>query len=151
MWRPLVDGEFSFQQFVTINALPLLECSLGKSQWTVVTLFSVMPTMFRLVRAKFKQSWRPWLGVTMSTWRPRVSQSDQTVCMPLEFWTGVTAAFHTCNWCELRGTVWRMQETSGASTSNTPRHPIPFPRKARCPCRWHVGTKNLRHQHRQSP
>ena len=35
------------------------------------------------------------------------------LCMPLEFWTGVTAAFHTCNWCELRGTVWRLQETSG--------------------------------------
>ena len=114
-------------------------------------LFSVVRTMFRLVRAKFMQSWRPWLGVTMSTWRPRVSQSDQTVCMPLEFWTGVTAAFHTCNWCVLRGTVWRMQETSGASTSNTPRHikssgkmnlriplrrwaAIPFPRKARYPC-----------------
>ena len=95
--------------------------------------------------------WRPWLGVTMSTWRPRVSQSDQTVCMPLEFWTGVTAAFHTCNWYELRGTVWKMQETSCVSTSNTPRHikgsgkmnlriplrrwaAIPFPRKARCPC-----------------
>ena len=32
VWRPLVDGEFSFLQFVTINALPLLECSLVKSQ-----------------------------------------------------------------------------------------------------------------------
>ena len=32
VWRPLVDGEFSVLQFVTINALPLVECSLGKSQ-----------------------------------------------------------------------------------------------------------------------
>ena len=42
-----------------------------KSQWTAVTLFSVVRTMFRLVRAKFKRSWRPWLGVTMSTWKAK--------------------------------------------------------------------------------
>ena len=52
VWRPRVSGEFSFPRSVTISALPLLECSLGKSQWTLVTFSSVERTVCRSERVK---------------------------------------------------------------------------------------------------
>ena len=88
-WRVLVSAICGNQRIAVIGMF------FGEVTVDNGHLFFVVRTMFRLVRANLKRSWRRWLGVTVSTWRPSGSQSDQTVCMQSEFWTGVTAAFHT--------------------------------------------------------
>ena len=62
---------------------------------------------------------RLWRGVTLPTWRSKMSKSDPTASLPFEYWTGVTVAFHTCGWCEPRDSAWRKQEASFVSPKHT--------------------------------
>ena len=50
-----------------------------------------------------------------------MSKSDPTADMPLEGWTGVIVAFHTCDWCAPRDGAWRGQEANSVSALSTLR------------------------------
>ena len=85
-------------------------------------------------------------GVTLPIWRSKMSKSDPTASVPLEYWTGVTVALHTCGWCE------RLTRVNGKMSVR-----IPWPRwsatpsqlKIRLLCRWGSCTKLFMCRHRE--